>query len=559
VATAAGGRGGTVICPDCYRRPTRACGRCGRVRVIVRLARDGDPDLCNLCWTGPTVTCESCGKVRPCRGERRQKMLCISCGPVAPQTCAHCGRLQRQAARWVEGPLCQQCYGRALAAKATCPGCGTWRRLRLHPGGTEKVCSDCAGAEPYSTCQTCGIEDCLYDKGRCARCALNVRLTAIFGGPDQPGPLRAVRAALSTLEHPESVIRWLLRSDVTAILRRFADGELPVTFEAVDGLPRGRANWFVEHLFTTAGVLAGRDPVLARFELWVVDYLDTIDVADHERVIRRYSTWEILRRARAASARRPLSDNAHNSAKTKLKAAHQFLLFLATRGRGIGDCRQGDLDAWGAAGPASRCGAARGFFAWATRQHLAPTQLDYPPPMPRGDPNVVFSDGEWALARHLLHAADVDTADRVAGLLVVLYAQNATRISQLTTRHVTVTDAGVTLRLGVTPIRLPPPMDDHVTALLPRRPQTTAAKLAGTVEWLFPGHQPGRHTHPITLSKRLRDVGVYTSTARTAALAHLAATMPAAIVADLLGISPQTATAWADAAARSRADYADHR
>ncbi len=35
--------------------------------------------------------------------------------------------------------------------------------------------------------------------------------------------------------------------------------------------------------------------------------------------------------------------------------------------------------------------------------------------------------------------------------------------------------------------------------------------------------------------------------------------MPTAIVADLLGISATTATAWADAVARCRADYANHR
>ncbi len=559
VATAARGRDGAALCPDCYRRPTRACGRCGRVRVIVRLARDGDPDLCNLCWTGPTVTCEGCGRLRPCRGERRHKMLCIACAPVEPQVCAPCGRLKPVATRWVEGPLCQQCYGRALAAKATCPGCGAWRRLRLHPGSTEKVCSDCAGADPYSTCRTCGTEDCLYDKGRCARCALEVRLTAIFGDPDQLGPLEAVHAALKTLEHPKDVIRWLQHSDVTAILRRFANHDLPVTFEAVDGLPRCKATWFVEHLLTTAGVLPGRDPILARFELWVADYLESIDVADHERIIRRYATWEILRRVRAASARRPLSDHAHNGAKTKLKAAHRFLRFLAARGRAIGDCRQGDLDAWGATGPSSRCQAARPFLTWATSQHLAPSGLDYPPRVDRGHPNVVFGDGQWALARHLLHDPDVDPRDRVAGLLVVLYAQNLTRISQLTAADVTITATAVTMRLGVTPIRLPAPMDNHVRALLPPRPQTTAAKLAGNIDWLFPGQHPGRHMHPNMLSIRLRDLGIYTSTARTAALAHLAATMPAAIVVDLLGISAKTATTWADAVARSRADYAAHR
>ncbi|MDN5750407.1 MAG: hypothetical protein L0H64_18150, partial [Pseudonocardia sp.] len=77
-------RAGAPRCPDCYRRPVRACGRCGRVRAVVRLAVGDDPELCAVCWTGPTVECAQCGQLRPCRGERRARMLCSACAPFAP-------------------------------------------------------------------------------------------------------------------------------------------------------------------------------------------------------------------------------------------------------------------------------------------------------------------------------------------------------------------------------------------------------------------------------------------------------------------------------------------
>jgi hypothetical protein len=104
---------GRPRCKRCYERPVGTCGRCGRVRTIVRLAVDGDPDLCALCWRGPTVACENCGKMRPCRGERRGRMLCGSCAPVRSQACAHCGRARRPVAQWPEGPVCGSCYARA--------------------------------------------------------------------------------------------------------------------------------------------------------------------------------------------------------------------------------------------------------------------------------------------------------------------------------------------------------------------------------------------------------------------------------------------------------------
>jgi hypothetical protein len=226
--------------------------------------------------------------------------------------------------------------------------------------------------------------------------------------------------------------------------------------------------------------------------------------------------------------------------------------------RCLADCRQADFDAWGAAAPANRRKDARPFVAWAVRQHLAP-DLVYPPTVSDRTPDVVFFDGEWILARHLLHDEGIDTHDRVAGLLVVLYAQSVNRISRLTADDVSATDASVRLRLGVSPLLLPPPMADPVRALLPPRRQTTAAKLAGDTLWLFPGQHPGRPVDSLALAERLRAVGVRTSTARRVALAHLTATMPAVIVADLLAISVKTAVTWSDATARSCSDYLNHR
>jgi hypothetical protein len=43
------------------------------------------------------------------------------------------------------------------------------------------------------------------------------------------------------------------------------------------------------------------------------------------------------------------------------------------------------------------------------------------------------------------------------------------------------------------------------------------------------------------------------------ALAHLTATMPAVIIADLLGITAKTAVTWTEASAQTRAGYLTHR
>jgi hypothetical protein len=550
-------RTGRPRCFDCYRRPVRACGRCGRVRAIVRLATSTDPDLCAICWTGPTVTCESCGEVRPCRGERRGRMLCSKCGPVAPQRCAHCGRLQRVCAQWVEGPVCASCYHRALRAKATCPGCGQWRRLRTWKDIAKQMCSDCAGAEPYSVCAECGTEDYLYERGRCPACTLRRRLDRILGDPSERASngLSPLHDTLVRLTSPRDVIRWLQLSAVPRLLHEIATGVMPLSFTALDELPRSRAVWFVEHLLTTSGVLPGRDPVLARLELWVTAWLDTLDVGDHERVLRRYATWQILRPLREASRRRWLSDTRLNSAKGRLSASRDLVEFVHQQGRRLHECLQSDLDRWCATRPPSRVRAAGAFWRWATRHNLGALELTYP--SATDDPRTAVPAGaaQWQLAQRLLHADGIHPRYRVAGLLVILYAQPACRVARLTHADVVVTSTTVAVKLGRSPIKVPEPLATHIRQLLPARPATTAGKTLGGTAWLFPGNHPGRPVHATALSRQLARLGVRVSVTRVAALAHLATVMPVAVVADLVGIHRNTAAIWAKSTGGTWADY----
>jgi hypothetical protein len=453
--------------------------------------------------------------------------------------------------------VCASCYHRALGAKAACPRCAQWRRLRSWTDIAEKVCSDCAGAEPYSVCSECGIEDYLYDRGRCPACALRHRLDRILGDAAERASngLAPVHEILTRVTSPRDVIRWLQLSAVPRLLHEIAIGVVPLTFNALDQLPRGRAVRFVEHLLTASGALPGRDPVLARFELWVTDWLDTIDVPEHEQVLRRYATWQVLRRLREASSRKWLSDNTHNNAKDRLKACRDLIEFAHLQGRRLGECRQSDLDRWCAARPLGRVPTARPFWRWATEHRLVPLELTYPSSTDNRPTAVPAGVVQWQLAQRLLHADGIDPHQRVAGLLVILYAQPVSRVARLTQADVIATSIGVAVKLGRSPIRVPEPLATHIRKLLPARRETTAAMTLGQTAWLFPGRHPGRPVHATALTKQLARLGVRVSVTRVAALAHLSTTMPAAVVADLVGIHASTAATWAKSTAGTWADY----
>src|SRR6266496_2241810 len=81
----------------------------------------------------------------------------------------------------------------------------------------------------------------------------------------------------------------------------------------------------------------------------------------------------------------------------------------------------------------------------------------------------------------LLHDGTLPLPDRVAGLLLLLYAQSAASIAGLTTGHILDEGAGVRIVLGTAPITLPEPLAGLVRELAATRtgPAAILARMLG--------------------------------------------------------------------------------
>jgi hypothetical protein len=77
-----------------------------------------------------------------------------------------------------------------------------------------------------------------------------------------------------------------------------------------------------------------------------------------------------------------------------------------------------------------------------------------------------------------------------------------------------------------------------------------------TSRWLFPGGQPGQPISAYRLAERLRQLGLRPGPARSTALFGLAAELPAALLARLLGIHISVAVAWQRASSGDWTAYA---
>ncbi len=114
----------------------------------------------------------------------------------------------------------------------------------------------------------------------------------------------------------------------------------------------------------------------------------------------------------------------------------------------------------------------------------------------------------------------------------------------MTTDQVTIRGEDTFVRLGRHEAAVPEPLGTLLLTLIRDGKSHVGVGSPAHTRWLFPSGLPG---HPITasrLAERLRALGISTQAGRRAALVDLAAQLPAAVLADLLGLHPATAVRW---------------
>jgi hypothetical protein len=409
---------------------------------------------------------------------------------------------------------------------------------------------------PGHVCAGCGREDKLYERGYCARCSLRRRADALLAGPDGavPAPLTAVREAIVAAASPRTALNWLRRGAGAPVLAAIASGELALSHQALDGWPARRAAGYVRALLVAHGALPGRDEALARLERDAASLLASVSDLDDRRVLTAYARWRVLHRARWTANRRPAPRTATRAARLRLRAAAALLEWLRARSTPLAGVGQADLDCWVLTGPPALADAAGDFLSWAAARRLAP-RLTISRRQNHAGP-AIGEDARWALTRRLLHQPGIAAIDRVAGCFLLLYGQQLSRTAGMTRAQIHDHGTELTVRFGRNDTVIPEPLAGFVRQQLaaPRRHQSLGAP--PDTPWLFPGHLPGRPITAARLGERLGELGIDGQTARRAALLHLAAEAPAAVLSDLLGITAGTAADWAHAAGGDWSRYA---
>ncbi len=546
------------LCPACYRRykrPRTLCGQCGRVRIVGRRGRDGEPDICDSCNVGPSRTCSRCGRERPGRLTDNGAWLCRGCVPRTRQTCARCERSRPVQARLPLGPVCSGCYTYLNEHPSPCAACGD-HRILVGLDDRGMICGPCAGGFPDPRCNSCGEPSRHYTTEKCARCTLADRLDDLLSGSDGTPrqDLQGVRDVLLASERAESLIRWLPRSGSAHMLRELAGSDQAITHALLDTLPQGRHEIFLRQLLVQAGTVPARDDDLERIPPWLDALL--AQQPDHRaRLIRPFAHWFVLRRARRSAARRRYPGATGYYARQHIRVALEFLTWLDTAGIDLASAGQADVDRWLSQG-SERVADVRHFLAWA-RSHRLTQELQAPPRVPARPNEFLDEEARWDLLRRSLHDTSEALDTRVAVALVLLFGMTVSRIRHLTDEQVTSEDGQSYLITGQHRMLLPPQLAEMINELARRDNMRSRYQehTAETPRWLLPGMVPGRPLSGRAMNEKLVGFGMQARPARNAALASLAASLPPAVLADLLGLHHVTATRWAQLAARDWHDF----
>jgi hypothetical protein len=317
----------------------------------------------------------------------------------------------------------------------------------------------------------------------------------------------------------------------------------------LDQLPAGRTTDYMRNLLVEHGVLPSRDERLARFQSWAVTAQRRITTEEHRKLVARFIRWNLEKRLRSMS---PVTDSAFLRAKQTVTVTIEFCNWLAAEhSTTVEQVTQAHIDLWQSTGPTTREHILR-FIRWAIKAKLISSDLEVTPHR-RGTAPRMPIEQQNAVIEKVAHQQTLHPRDRLAAILVIVFAQHGEDVAALTWNQITITADAVTIDLAGVPIDLPPPLDEPVRTLAANRYNSQTAAHRNS-PWVFRGYTPGRHIAPTHLRNYLRPV-LAALEARLDTLNELTQTTPIAILAETLGYSPQTLEAHARASASTYARY----
>ena len=255
--------------------------------------------------------------------------------------------------------------------------------------------------------------------------------------------LQIIVDALAAMHRPNSGLTWIRQAHVQSVLRELArHRRSPMTCSTT--CQQGRTTNYMRSLLVEHAALPSRDERLARFQTWAVTAQQRITTDEHRKVVARFIRWNLEKRLRSMNV---VTDSAFLRAKQALTVTIEFCNWLAAEhDTTVEHLTQAHIDLWQATGPTTREHVLR-FIRWAIKAKLIASDLEVTPHR-RGTAPRMSIDQQNAVIEKVAHQQTLHPRDRLAAILIIVFAQRAEDVAALTWKQITITADTVTIDLA---------------------------------------------------------------------------------------------------------------
>lgn len=469
--------------------------------------------------------------------------------------CDRCHRDVISRYQLLGGQICNACYSWLRRHPAPCPRCRQIRVLCHLDDEGVVVCSICAGQPGRFGCSICGSEEQLQGS-HCAPCRLDARLRALLddGSGNVAEALKPLHTYLLALNGSDTVLKWIRREPVPSTLRSMATGTAPISHQTLDVLePSTKVRYFRRTLIS-AGVLPEVDVLLNDLEAYAARLFARLPAA-HSVLLGRFFRWNLAPLIRRTLQERPMSRGTFSGRRCQLRLIAEFLQWLDDNNMTMHTVDQPAIDRFVSA---NRVRQQIGpFVTWAVRERIARNVSVTTMRNRSADPHLSDDDLATMVERvFALGALPLPTS--LVTLFALIFAQSIETSVALTRERIYDTPERMSIAFAKTPVHLPDRLAELVRQHL-RVLDSRPIYHPNEVGWVFPGTMPNQHVTASGIERIAALHGFSLRRFRSSRLQHFAQSIPASVIADIVGVTTNTAYRRSVDAGGTWRDYPDLR
>lgn len=268
--------------------------------------------------------------------------------------------------------------------------------------------------------------------------------------------LKGYLDALADSPKPWSVLNWMRGSRGYDTLLELVTAAIPLTHDALDTVERGASTIYLRAALVRHGALGERYQQTAALAVFINREVLRLPEGPDRLHLRTFATWKIQHELNLSERQGHAKRSSHRYARTQIRVAVDLLLWLSQHAVALKDLRQEHLDFWLDEGSTQRT-RIRTFILWVRRRKIT-GPLTAIPFAAQHHIDPLDPRQRLQLIRRLLSDESLDLRDRVAGCLVLLFAQPISRLVLLTRDAVQQRQGRVFISLGREPLLLPEPL-----------------------------------------------------------------------------------------------------